>query len=117
MIPGSLEAALDRITRVRGVRGALLVSTDDGLVVAETLMEGIRGNAVAALAASLATRLGRAMAEAGTGEPRFVHLAAGRGKLLFMPAPDRLLVVALTDHLANVGLTRLEMQQAIEGLG
>ena len=50
---------LDSITRVRGVRGAMLVASDDGLVVAEQLMEGIKGPAVAALAASLAGRTGR----------------------------------------------------------
>jgi len=116
MIPGRMDAALDRVTRVRGVRGAMLVSSDDGLVVAEALMEGVRGNAVAALAASLATRLGRAMDAAGAGEQRFVHLAAAKGKLLLMPAPAGMLLVALTDQRANVGLARLEMQQAVEGL-
>ena len=40
--------ALDFITRVRGVRGAMLVSAEDGIVVAEQLMEGIKGPAVAA---------------------------------------------------------------------
>ena len=116
MRPGRLDAALDRVTRVRGVRGAMLVSGDDGLVVAEALMEGIRGNAVAALAASLATRLGRAMDAAGAGRQRFVHLAAERGKLLMMPAPDNLLLVTLADEHVNVGLARLEMQQALEEL-
>jgi predicted regulator of Ras-like GTPase activity (Roadblock/LC7/MglB family) len=116
MMPRRLEAALDRITRVRGVRGAMLVSLDDGLVVAESLMEGIRGNAVAALAASLATRLGRAAGAAGAGTERFVHLAAERGGLLLMPAVEGLLLVTLTDHRVNVGLARLEMQQAIEEL-
>lgn len=116
MIPGRLDAALDRITRVRGVRGAMLVSQDDGLVVAESLMEGIRGNAVAALAASLATRLGRAGDAAGTGAQRFVHLAAERGGLLLMPAAEGLLLVTLTDRQVNVGLARLEMQQAMQEL-
>jgi len=116
MIPGRLDAALDRVTRVRGVRGAMLVSADDGLVVAEALMEGIRGNAVAALAASLATRFGRAMAAAGAGGQRFLHVAAERGKLLVMPAPEGLLLVTLADQHVNVGLARLEMQQALEGL-
>jgi predicted regulator of Ras-like GTPase activity (Roadblock/LC7/MglB family) len=116
MMPQRLEAALDRITRVRGVRGAMLVSLDDGLVVAESLMEGIRGNAVAALAASLANRLGRAAGAAGGGTQRFVHLAAQRGGLLLMPGVEGLLLVTLTDHRVNVGLAHLEMQQALEDL-
>ena len=117
MRPRRLDAALDRVTRVRGVRGAMLVSLDDGLVVAESVMEGIRGNAVAALAASLATRLGRGADAAGAGAQRFVHLSAERGGLLLMPVPEGLLLVTLTDQRVNVGLARLEMQQAIEELG
>ena len=34
---------LDRVTRVPGVRGALLVAGADGLVVAEQLMDGVDG--------------------------------------------------------------------------
>jgi predicted regulator of Ras-like GTPase activity (Roadblock/LC7/MglB family) len=112
MKPERLSPALDRITRVRGVRGAMVVSAEDGLVVADALMEGIRGNAVAALAASLAARLGRAAAATGAGEQRFVHLAAERGALLLLPAAEGLLVVAVTDQQVNVGLARLEMQRA-----
>ena len=44
-IVGSLES----ITRVRGVRGAMVVSADEGLVVAESAMEGIDGAEVDAL--------------------------------------------------------------------
>jgi predicted regulator of Ras-like GTPase activity (Roadblock/LC7/MglB family) len=39
---------LDRVTRVPGVRGALLASAADGLVVAEQLMDGVDGQAAAA---------------------------------------------------------------------
>ena len=54
MSANGYEAALRGITSVRGVRGAMVVAGADGLVVAESLMEGIKGAAVAALAASLA---------------------------------------------------------------
>jgi predicted regulator of Ras-like GTPase activity (Roadblock/LC7/MglB family) len=117
MTAGRLTAVLDRVTRVRGVQGVLLVSQEDGLVVAESLMEGIRGNAVAALAASLAGRLAKALRVAGVGQSRFVHLASERGALLLLPAPDGLLLVAITDASVNVGLARLELQGASEQLG
>jgi len=109
--------ALDLVTRVRGVRGAMLVSGDDGLVVAEQLMEGIRGPAVAALAASVARRLGRAMETAGVGATLFWHLQAERGALLVVPAPSGLLVVAVAEPEVNVGLVRLELLRAAEGVG
>jgi len=116
MKPERLHPALDRITRVRGVRGAMVVSAEDGLVVADALMEGIRGNAVAALAGSLASRLSRAAAAAGAGAQRFVHLAAEGGALLLLPTSDGLLIVAVTDQHVNVGLARLEMQRAAEDI-
>ena len=53
--------ALDSITRVRGVHGAMLVAGDDGLVIAEALMEGVNGKAVAALASSLSKRMRHSM--------------------------------------------------------
>lgn len=111
-----LRRALDTITRVRGVRGAMLVAGDDGLVVAETLMEGIRGNAVAALAASLAKRMRLAMDGAGAAPLHFLHLQGDRGTLIVVPAPNGVLVVTVADSDVNVGLARLEMLRAAEAV-
>jgi predicted regulator of Ras-like GTPase activity (Roadblock/LC7/MglB family) len=108
--------ALEIVTRVRGVRGALLVSATDGLVVAEQLMDGIRGPAVAALAASLASRFGRAMQAAGVGTAVFWHLQCAGGALLAVPATSGTLVVAVADPDVNVGLVRLELLRATEAL-
>jgi predicted regulator of Ras-like GTPase activity (Roadblock/LC7/MglB family) len=106
--------ALDLVTRVRGVRGALLVSAADGLVVAEQLMEGIKGPALAALASSLASRLGRAMTAAGIGASVFWHLQCSGGALLVVPASSGVLVVAIAEPEVNVGLVRLELLRAAE---
>ena len=105
---------LDRVTRVPGVRGALLASAGDGLVVAEQLMEGIKGGAVAALAASLMGRLQRAMVAAGLGPSQFWHLQSDQGALLVVPAGEGLLLVAVTEADVNVGLVRLELLRAAE---
>lgn len=109
-----LGRALDVITRVRGVRGAMVVSRADGLVVAEQLMEGIKGGAVAALASSLAGRLQRAMVSAGLGPSQFWHLQCDHGALLVVPAGEGLLLVAVTEADVNVGLVRLELLRAAE---
>lgn len=113
----STGGALDLITRVRGVRGAMLVSAEDGLVVAEQLMEGIKGSAVAALAASLAGKLRRAMGAAGTGSSVFWHLQAEQGALLVVPgaggnSEGGILVVAVAEPDVNIGLVRLELLRA-----
>jgi predicted regulator of Ras-like GTPase activity (Roadblock/LC7/MglB family) len=114
---GGFERALDLVTRVRGVRGAMLVSQVDGLVVADQLMEGIKGPAVAALAGSLATRLGRAMTAAGVGDGVFWHLQGTTGALLVVPAASGILVVAVAEADVNVGLVRLELLRAAEAAG
>jgi predicted regulator of Ras-like GTPase activity (Roadblock/LC7/MglB family) len=107
------DEALERVTRVPGVRGSLLISAEDGLVVAERLMEGIDGRAVAALAASLLQRLGRATGGAGLETPTFVHLRGNAGSVLAAPGPDDLVLVAVVEPEANLGRARIEMLDAV----
>ncbi|MBA3444834.1 MAG: roadblock/LC7 domain-containing protein [Gemmatimonadales bacterium] len=107
------NAALVRVTQVPGVRGSLLISATDGLVVAERLMDGIDGRAVAALAASLVQRLSRAAIGAGMRIPTFVHLRGNEGSVLAAPGQNDLVLVALTGLDANLGLARLEMLDAV----
>ena len=109
-----LSTALDSVTRLHGVRGALVVSGDDGMVVAGSLMEGVRGNAIAALAASLALRLGQAAKKSGVGTPHFLQLQASDGTLVVIPGPTGILVVVIGDKELNVGLARLEMLRVAE---
>jgi predicted regulator of Ras-like GTPase activity (Roadblock/LC7/MglB family) len=113
----ALMPALDRISRVRGVRGSMFVAADDGLIVAELLMEGVNGKAVAALAASLARKVDGTSGATGAGRLQFVQLSAEGGTLLVAPTPPDLLVVVLADAQVNVGLCRLEMVRAAEASG
>jgi predicted regulator of Ras-like GTPase activity (Roadblock/LC7/MglB family) len=110
----NLDRALDRISRVRGVRGSMVVAADDGIAVAQLLMEGVNGKAVAALAGSLARKMGGAAAATGAGKVRFLQMDAAEGTLLVAVAPRDLLVVALADPTVNVGLCRIEMMRAAE---
>jgi predicted regulator of Ras-like GTPase activity (Roadblock/LC7/MglB family) len=109
-----LASALESITRVHGVRGAMLVSVSDGLVVADSLMEGVDGAPVAALTASLAARLRRTTEAAGRRQPTFLHLRAETGTVLAVPSGGDLLVVAVGEPDVNVGLARLEMLHLAE---
>ena len=111
-----LAGALDSVTRIRGVRGALAVTGDDGLIVADALMEGVRGSAIAALAASIALKFGNAAQTTGVGAPHFYHLQAAEGTLLVVPGPTGVLVVVIGDPELNVGLVRLEMLRVAEAL-
>lgn len=109
-----LAHSLERISRVRGVRGALYVAAEDGLAVAQVLMEGVNGRALAAFAASLARKVSGAAAATGAGHVKFVQVPAERATLLVALAPRDLLVVTLAEPGVNVGLARLEMMRAAE---
>jgi predicted regulator of Ras-like GTPase activity (Roadblock/LC7/MglB family) len=109
--------ALEGLSRVRGVRGALLVHAEDGIVIAEALMDEVDGRAVAALTAALVQRLARTAGAAGAGAPSFVHLQAEHGSVLAVPALEDLLLVAVAGPEANVGLARLEMLETAGRLG
>jgi predicted regulator of Ras-like GTPase activity (Roadblock/LC7/MglB family) len=111
-----IVVTLDRVSAIRGVRGAMLVSASDGLVIADSLMDGVDGQAVAALASSLMGRLRRTTQAAGMPAPEIMHLKAERGSLLAVPAADDVLVVAVTTADANLGLARLEMLEAARAL-
>lgn len=111
------QTALDRVTRVPGVRGALIIAAADGLVVAEQLMDGVDGRAAAALAGSLVVRLGRTAESAGLRPPSFVQLRGEGGSVLAAPGPDDLVLLAVVAPDANLGLARLEMIEAARHLG
>ncbi len=101
------QQILREITGVPGVRGALIVSAEDGLVVAESAMEHVATSDVAALAAALVVRARQTAHVAHGAPPRSVHLAASGGVLLAMAGPDPLWLVALADSRAELGRLRV----------
>src|ERR687895_733928 len=107
------NTALERVTQVPGVRGSLLISVTDGLVVAERLMDGIDGRTIAALAGSLVQRLDRAANRAGMRAPTFVHLRGTSGSVLAAPGRSDLVLVAVAGVEANLGLARVQMLDAV----
>ncbi len=107
-----LVAVLAALTRIPGVRGVLIVSRDDGLVVADTLMEGVDGSAVAALAASLAGRMRSVTIALGQPEPVMMHLAGTSGSLFAAPGQSGLLIVAVAAPDVNAGELRLGLLDA-----
>lgn len=108
-----LLKSLDRISRVRGVSGSMFVAAEDGLAVAQLLMEGVNARALAAFAASLARKVSGAAAATGSGAVRFIQMQTGSGILLVCVGSE-LLIAAVADAGVNVGLARLEMLRAME---
>lgn len=110
------RAVLERLTHVRGVRGALVVDAADGLPLASALRDGEDAGAVAALAGALSGRLQRAADAAGLGAARLVLLRGESGLLCAAPVAGELLLVVLGDATANVGLVRLALVEGAEVL-
>ena len=119
----AVDGTLDPLVRIRGVRGALLVSAEDavvipveaarasGLVIAEASMAGLDGAAVAALTASVVTRCRKACLAGGLRPPRLVQLTAARGVVLAAVGTE-LLVVAVAATDGDLGMLRLALLRA-----
>ena len=101
------QEILREVTGVVGVRGALIASAEDGLVVAESAMDDLATGDVAALASALVSRAARCALAMHGGVPASVHLACEGGILLAVAGPAPLWLVAVADADAELGRLRL----------
>lgn len=101
------ERLLGEVVALPGVRGASLVSTEDGLVVAEASMDDLDGNDVAALVAALVNRAMRVTRAIHGASPNLVQLAGDGGTLLGMQAEESLWLVAIAEPGAEIGRLRV----------
>jgi len=108
-------AALDALTRLKGVRATLAVAAPDGITIDSNLQIGQDGSRVAALAASLYRRARKSAVAAGFGGTGFMHLEAAEGRLCLLGGDEVVLVVVARPE-ANVGLIRVEMLRVAETL-
>lgn len=110
-----VDRALDRLTRAPGVRGAMVVDAEAGVAVAAELADGVEEKALAALAGSLFSRTASATRAARFGGVRLLQLDGADGHVVVAGA-GALLVVAVTDDQAQLGLVRIEAERAAEEL-
>lgn len=103
------------LTRQRGVLGTMVVGESDGLIVDSAIQIGVKGPVVAALAASLYRRARLSADAAGVGTATFLALEAERGRVCAVGRND-LVLVTLAEPRVNVGMLRIEMLRALEGL-
>ena len=112
-----LDELLAEVVRTEGVRAALLIDAADGLVVAESSRLGIDSNTLAALGASLASRLSQAAKAMGHEPPTLMHLEATEGNLTLADTQNGLLIAVLSDPDTNSGLLRITVLSAVGQLG
>ena len=104
---------LTALRRQRGVTAALVVSEADGLVVDAQVSIGMQGEVVAALSASLYRRARLAAQAAGYGDTTVLQLEAQQGRICAIGRND-LVLVAVTELGANIGLVRVEMLKGLQ---
>jgi predicted regulator of Ras-like GTPase activity (Roadblock/LC7/MglB family) len=106
---------LETIRRQRGVTASLVAGESDGVIVDARLQVGQRGDRVAALAASLYRKARLSATAAGLGSVGFMQLEAANGRVCAV-GRNGLVLVAVARRDANVGLIRVELLRAAEGL-
>ena len=107
--------SVERLSRISGVLGAMIVEAEAGVPVTAELTEGVEGGAVAALASSLFRRTSRAADSAQFGRLNTLQLEAQDGHVIVADAGE-LLVVTVAEKNAQLGLVRLETYRAAEAL-
>ena len=113
MIHARFSTVLAQLTRVRGVRAAMIVDAHDGVTIDAALQVGTEGSTVAALIASLYRKARRSAAAAGFGDTGFLQLEAERGRVCALGGEDVVLLV-VTDRDVNVGGIRVDLLRAAE---
>ncbi len=110
-----VRGVLDRLTRVPGVQGAMVVDAEAGVPVLSQLAAGVKETALAAMSGALFTRTADASGSAGYGALRVMQLEAKEGSVVVAGAGP-LLVVVLTEADARLGLVRVQAERAAEEL-
>jgi len=106
------QHVLDEITRVPGVRSAVLVAEDDGIVIADSAIDGQDTSAAAALSAHLLQRLTTVTGAIGHPPLTLVLLQATEGQVFAAKGGDGLVLVAVTGNDVNIGQVRLALLDA-----
>lgn len=109
----NFDRLLGRVTGIRGVVGAVVLDAEDGLVIAESILGGIRVNAVAALAASMYRRVSHTTKAAGHGPPDFVQLQAENGVLIALPGSCGTILAVIGELDLNIGLVKIELNKIL----
>ncbi|MEW6745903.1 MAG: roadblock/LC7 domain-containing protein [Planctomycetota bacterium] len=102
-----MKEILHRLDGAAGVRASLLM-TRDGVVAATSRADGEASERVAALASAVLRHLDRGLDDLIGKGPTRVTLAARRGRILFVPLGDFVLVI-IADRDTDLEFTLMEI--------
>ncbi len=107
--------AVDRLSRIPGVSGALIVDAEAGVPVVGELADEMVAPGVAALASSAFRRTRRATSEVDLGTLETLQVEAAGGHVFVVDAGP-LLVVVVAESGAQLGRVRVEARKVAEML-
>lgn len=107
-----MQEILDKLNRVRGVGGSMVISAD-GLPMVTALRQGSDESAMAASLSSLIDHATRLCEQLGFGKSRAIQALAGQGGMLLLPAGKAYLAIVM-DPAANLALLQLEARPFAE---
>jgi predicted regulator of Ras-like GTPase activity (Roadblock/LC7/MglB family) len=112
----SLNRALRNLQAgLADIEASALVS-EDGLVIASALPQGVEETRVAAMSAAILAMAGRAAGELGRGKLEQVYVKGGNGYAILMSAGPHAVLLALARKEAKLGLIFFELSRASEEL-
>lgn len=111
----TIEAILDQVTRVAGVRAAVFCSYDGISIASQTAVGVAEDEQVAAMVAEIGRATRRLLRNLDDDEHQMAMFGASTGNLVMADAAKGFLV-AITDQAANTGLLRMEVERAAQEL-
>jgi predicted regulator of Ras-like GTPase activity (Roadblock/LC7/MglB family) len=105
---------LNKLNKIEGVHGSLIMGKD-GLVVAADLGTDVDENAVAAVGSQIMSSLEGALRRMEMGAFRKFVVTGRDGKIIIADAGS-VMIVALIDLNANMGLAGVEMKEAVKDI-
>jgi predicted regulator of Ras-like GTPase activity (Roadblock/LC7/MglB family) len=111
----NVEAVLDQVTRVAGVRAAVVCDYEGIHIASQSAVGAAAEESVAAMAAEIGKSAAKLLRTADGDELKMAMFGAANGNLVMADAGKGLLA-ALTDQAANTGLLRMEVEKAAERL-
>ncbi|MFQ6050838.1 MAG: roadblock/LC7 domain-containing protein [Candidatus Hydrothermarchaeota archaeon] len=109
-----IDVVLSDLTKVDGIVGSLIVGKD-GLLIANALPKSMDGDMIGAMSAAIFGTGEKSAERTGQGKLTQAMIEAENGKILVLDVGKAILAV-ITDRDVNIGLIRLEMNDAKEKL-
>jgi len=113
----ALNAALSALRSSSADVEACAVVSEDGLIIASLLPQGIEEGQVAAMSAAMLSMGARTVAELKRGELKQLFVKGDKGYVIIMHGGPHAVLIALTNEKAKLGLVFLDLSRAAEEVG